>query len=276
MTLDSQNETGTGSRPDVASAGGGAPAQSRPEIVVDGWLRELPPVDDALLGAYPKTLGAYRSAMAAVTSPFETIAVWTACPTRHTNEAGVSSSHVMFVGTMASVWCHACRLERPRFLIKTNGVVVHDSHREVPASDDPLGHVPSSFASGWEFPQPDLSPDAHGPRADGAGAESSASDLVGGPAPREVGGSPSPTAAEAASFPQDVAPCTILPPDDPKATVADFAPVQHPTPIGRAWLGLWEWKEWCGERAAIIEYDANRPRPQAERAARTLAGSAPR
>jgi hypothetical protein len=47
------------------------------------------------------------------------------------------------------------------------------------------------------------------------------------------------------------------------------------TPIGRPWRDLAEWKEWCAERAAIIEYDGNVSRKEAERAARTLAGKAP-
>lgn len=131
-------------------------------------------------------------------------------------------------------------------------------------------------------------PELRGPAPATADATSSA--LVAMAVAREDGAPRTPSDAKAASLypPGEVAP-PLYPADDPKETVGDFAPpplckicgerpcrCKFKTPIGRPWLGLWEWKEWCAERAAIIEYDGNIARHLAEKLARSMAGAAPR
>jgi hypothetical protein len=226
---------------------------------------------------HERTLGAYRSALSLAWVPSrDDVQVWTPCLTRSTIGDHVNKTHAYFIAPFVrgSLYCPECRARKPRTLYYRDGELVHDSHHDV-VSAQCLWFRHEAETPAPEFADAGLSrhPELDALARGDADVESSASALLAMTAAREEGVPPAPSDAKETPAPPAGSP-SPFPADDPKISVGSF---ERPTsPIGRAWRGLWEWKEWCAERAAIIEYNAGMTRKIAESMTRTLAGPAPR
>lgn len=240
--------------------------------------------------AHELTLGAYRSTMSMAWVPGCEALVWVPCAGRSKIPEHAGKTHVYFLSTIdGSIYCPECRALRPRLLFYRDGKLVRDSHHDVVPAAALLRVRVSAAAvtADEESSSSELSSlgEQSSPLcAQGTDEESSSSELLAAPAARESTSAEVPPTSSVCAPVDDAqvtpspmeSPPALFPSDDPKTSAGSFDRVVHPTPIGRSWRGLWEWKEWCAERAAIIEYDANTPRKLAEQLARDLAGRAPR
>lgn len=245
----------------------------------------------AIDAVHELTLGAYRSAMSLAWTPNKAdddVMVWTPCAGRSSIAEHANKTHAYFIAPFVrgSIYCPECRATRPRTLYYRDGELVHDSHHDVASA-----HDVRVLQHGAEAPVPEFSetgifrPELDALARGGADVESSTSVLSAMTVAREEGPPPAPSDAKGVALPQSDAPSTCLSSEQSCLASGDqrtkndqvpVAPAGHSFPIGRAWHTLDEWKEWCAERAAIIEYDGNMTRKIAESMARSLAGPAPR